>query len=221
MSARSHTLQLLECAALSGEVPLGETLPEGEGPEVATQFDERDAMLEAATEALVLKDISTEVLVSQLEDTDASLLWDHRIWSAAGQGRNEHEAKTPPSWPGWRRGYVNYSGVVTGGRVKCRDPLVMALVRQRELLIAAKSGRQEELPPATEALPLATEELPPATLHLENHINEATQELKVHTRQVVQEEVPNALATFFGSGSSSETATSLEMHIQTLRLRSM
>ena len=84
MSARSHTLQLLECAALSGEVPLGETLPEGEGPEVA-KFDERDAMLEAATEALVLKDISTEVLVSQLEIADASLLWDPRIWSAAGQ----------------------------------------------------------------------------------------------------------------------------------------
>ena len=109
MSARSHALQLLDCAALSVEVPLGETLPEG--PEVA-KFDEHDAMLEAATEALVLKDVSTEVLVSQLEIADASLLWDPRIWSAAGQGRNEHEAKTPPSWPGWRRGYVNYSGVI-------------------------------------------------------------------------------------------------------------
>ena len=69
MSARSHTLQLLDCAALSGEVPLGETLPEG--PEVA-KFDERDAMLEAATDALVLKDVSTEVLVSQLEIADAT-----------------------------------------------------------------------------------------------------------------------------------------------------
>ena len=108
MSARSHTLQLLDCAALSGEVPLGETLPEG--PEVA-KFDERDAMLEAATDALVLKDVSTEVLVSQLEITDASLLWDPRIWSAAGQGRSEHEYKVPPSWPGWRNSYVKYMSV--------------------------------------------------------------------------------------------------------------
>ena len=114
MSARSHTVQILDCAALSGEVPLGMTLLEG--PEVA-KFDERDAMVEAATEALTFKDVSIEVLVNQLEIADASLLWDHRIWSAAGQGRNEHEAKTPPSWPGWRRGYVNYSGVISGGRV--------------------------------------------------------------------------------------------------------
>ena len=45
--------------------------------------------------------------------------------------------------------------------------------------------------------------------------------MKVHTRQMMREELRNELTNFFGAGSSSETATSLEMHIQTLRLRSM
>ena len=54
---------------------------------------EHAAMIEAAIEALDTKDISLEALVGQLEDADASLLWDPRIWAAAGQGRSEHEYK--------------------------------------------------------------------------------------------------------------------------------
>ena len=61
--------------------------------EDAAEFDTRADMLAGAMEALDAGDISLEALVCQMEDNDASLLWDPRIWNAVDQGRSEHEYK--------------------------------------------------------------------------------------------------------------------------------
>eukprot|EP00969_Alexandrium_andersonii_P059503 2620566-Alexandrium_andersonii.AAC.1 len=47
---------------------------------------------------------------------------------------------------------------------------------------------------------------------MENHLNETAQELKEHTTRASEEGATKALEAFFGAGSSSNTATSIEVH---------